>query len=89
MPLTNDYKQDISIYYYNPSSKIGVIKGSVKNVSSGTYQTDKNGIRNVWIVTVSDKIGDSVSTYYFDTIDRKLWKQEIDAKGSKMMILVG
>lgn len=90
LPLANNYKQDISIYDYNPSSKIGVIKASVKNVSSGTYQTEKNGIRNVWIVTVSDEIGDSVITYYFDKIDRKLWKQEIDAKCSKMMmILVG
>nr|WP_315153468.1 hypothetical protein [uncultured Flavobacterium sp.] len=86
LPLANNYKQDISIYDYNPSSKIGVIKASVKNVSSGTYQTDKNGIRNVWIVTVCDEIGGFISTYYFDKIDRKLWEQEIDVKGSKMIM---
>lgn len=89
LPLGNNYKQDISIYDYNPSAKIGVIKASVKNVSSSTYQTDKNGIRNVWVVTVSDEIGNGgsgVSTYYFDKIDRKLWKQEIDANGRKMMM---
>jgi hypothetical protein len=39
LPLDNNYKQDISIYDYNPSAKIGVIKASVKNVSSSTYQT--------------------------------------------------
>ena len=89
LPLANNYKQDISIYDYNPSAKIGVIKASVKNVSSSTYQTYKNGIRNVWVVTVSDEIGNGengVSTYYFDKADRKLWKQEIYANGRKMMM---
>jgi hypothetical protein len=89
LPLDNNYKQDISIYDYNPSAKIGVIKASVKSVSSSTYQTDKNGIRDVWVVAVSDEIGNGengVSTYYFDKEDRKLWKQEIDANGRKMMM---
>ena len=89
LPLANGYKQDISIYDYNPSAKIGIIKASVKNVSSSTYQTDKNGIRNVWVVTVSDEIGNGengASTYYFDKVDRKLWKQEIDGNGRKMMM---
>ena len=89
LPLANNYKQDILIYDYNPSAKIGVIKASVKNVSSSTYQTDKNGIRNVWVVTVTDDIGNGengLSTYYFDKVDRKLWKQEIDANGRKMMM---
>ena len=88
LPLDNDYNQDISIYDYSPS-KIGVIKASVKKVTSGTYQSDKNGLRNVWVVTVSDEIGNGengVSTYYFDKEDRKLWKQEIDANGRKMMM---
>lgn len=43
LPLSETYKQDISIYDYNPSAKIGVIKASVKNVSSSTIKTDKNG----------------------------------------------
>lgn len=89
LPLENNYKQDISIYDYNPSAKIGVIKASVKNVTSSTYQTDKNGIKNVWVVTVSDEIGNgenAVSTYYFDKVDRKLWKQEIDVNGRKMIM---
>lgn len=90
LPLKNNYKQDISIYDYNPSSKIGVLKASIRNVSSGTYQSDKNGIRNVWIVQVSDEIGSDVngmSTYYFDKEDRKLWKQEMNSKGRKMIML--
>lgn len=86
LPLDNNYRQDILIYDYNPSAKTGVIKASVKNVSSSTYQTDKNGIRNVWMVTVSDEIGNGESTYYFDKVDRKLWKQEIDVNGRKMIM---
>lgn len=89
LPLDNGYKQDISIYDYNPTAKIGIIKASIQNVLSSTYKTDKNGIRNVWVVTVSDEIGNGengVSTYYFDKVDRKLWKQEIDANGRKMMM---
>jgi hypothetical protein len=89
LPLDNNYKQEISIYDYNPSAKIGVLKASINNVSSGTYQTDKNVIRNVWIVTVTDEIGNGengVSTYYFDKVDRKLWKQEMEVNGRKMMM---
>lgn len=89
LPLKNNYKQDISIYDYNASSKIGVIKASIRNVSSSTYQSDKNGIRNVWVVQVSDEIGSDVngmSTYYFDKEDRKLWKQESIANGRKIMM---
>lgn len=89
LPLCNGYKQDISIYDYNPTAKIGVLKASVKNVTDSNYQTDKSGIRNVWVVTVSDEIGNGengVSTYYFDKIDRRLWKQEMEANGRKMML---
>jgi hypothetical protein len=89
LPLSNGYAQDISIYDYNPSAKIGVLKASIKEVASSTYQSDKNGTRNVWVVTVSDEIGNGengISTYYFDKTDRRLWKQEINANGRKMMM---
>ena len=89
LPLQDNYKQEILIYDYNPSAKIGVIKAVVKNVSSSTYQTDKNGIRDVWVVTVTDEIGNGengISTYFFDKEDRKLWKQDIEVKGRKMMM---
>ncbi|RKE56001.1 hypothetical protein [Sphingobacterium detergens] len=86
LPLRNNYKQDISIYNYNPAGKTGMLKAYLKNVTSSSYQTEKNGIRNVWVVTVSDEIGNGVVTYYFDRVDRKLWKYEIDVNGSKMII---
>jgi hypothetical protein len=89
LPLDNNYKQDISIYDYNPAAKIAIIKASVNNVTSSTYQTEKNGIRKVWVVSVSDEIGKgekAVSIYYFDKVDRRLWKQEIEANGRKMLM---
>jgi len=89
LPLTEGYKQDISIYEYNPAGKMGIIKASIKQVSSGTYASDKSGTRDVWIVTVADEIGDydkSVMVYYIDKNDRRLWKQEINAGGRKMLM---
>lgn len=86
LPLCDSYKQNISIYNYTPAGKRGVIKAYVKNVASSSYQTEKNGIRNVWDVTVSDEIGNGISTYYFDKVDRKLWKHEIDTNGHKMIM---
>ena len=89
LPLENNFKQDISIYDFNPNTKTGVIKASIKNVINGSIKTDKNGVRDVWIVTVSDEIGNGengIITYYFDKLDRKLWKQDINANGHKMMM---
>jgi hypothetical protein len=92
LPLKEGYKQDIAIYDYNQDSKIGVIKAFVKEVKKCTYKSKNSGIRTVWLVTVADEIGNGengTSTYYIDTLDRKVWKQEINAGGRKMeMILV-
>jgi hypothetical protein len=92
LPLKEGYKQDISIYDYNPDAKIGVLKAFVKEVKKGAYESKNSGTRNVWIVTVADEIGNGengVSTYYIDVLDRKVWKQQIDAGGRKMeMVLV-
>lgn len=89
LPLKEGYKQDISIYDYNPSGRIGVIKASVEDVKKGKHETERSGSREVWIVTVSDEIGgsDSKMTYYIDQADRKLWKQEINAGARKMLML--
>lgn len=89
LPLKEGYKKEISIYDYNPSAKIGVIKAYVKRVSSGTYKSSKSGIRHVWIVNVNDEIGNQPkgsSTYYIDKSDRKLWKQENNAAGRTMVM---
>ncbi len=89
LPLKDGYKQDISIYDYNPSGKTGVIKASILNVTSGTCESKKSGIKNVWVLTVTDEIGNEKNNsmiYYIDKTDRKLWKQEINAAGRKMMM---
>ena len=89
LPLKDGYKQDISIYDYNPSSKIGVIKAIINNVKSSTYQSSLSGTKNVWVVTVSDEISngkEDFMVYYIDKADRRLWKQEINAGGRKMMM---
>ncbi|HMJ46702.1 MAG TPA: hypothetical protein VK498_05200 [Ferruginibacter sp.] len=90
LPLKEGYKQDISIYDYNPSGKTGVIRAFVKNVTSGTYLTNSSVIMHVWIVTVSDEISSNENnfmTYYIDKNDRKLWKQEIHVEGRRMVML--
>lgn len=86
LPLKNGYQQDISIYDYNPSGKKGLLKASVKGVSEGMYFSDKSGEREVWIVSVSDEISNGSSRYHFDKKDRRLWMQEIDANGRKMLM---
>ena len=90
LPLKEGYIQDISIYDYNPTGKIGVIGAFIKNVTSGTFQSNKSGNREVWIVTVRDEISGDLSqtsmTYYIDKSDRKLWKQEISAGARKMLL---
>ena len=58
LPLKDGYTQDISIYDYNPAAKIGVIKAAVKEVKSGTYTSAKSGVRDVWMVTVTDEINE-------------------------------
>jgi hypothetical protein len=89
LPLKEGYQQSISIYEYNPTGKMGVIKASVKQVENGTYESSKSGTIDVWVVTVVDEIGNDENgfvTYYIDKKDRKLWKQEINAGGRKMLM---
>ena len=91
LPLKDGYTQDISIYDYNPSAKIGVIKAYVNDVKSGTYISTSSGTKNVWIVTVSDEIStgkNDFMIYYIDKADRRLWKQEINTGGRKMIMLL-
>lgn len=89
MRLSEDLKQEINIYDYNPAGKTGVLKAAVIDVKSGIYESQQSGPRTVWIVTASDEIGNGengVSTYYFDKADRKLWKQEIVAGERKFVL---
>jgi len=88
LPLNNGFTQKIAIYDYNPSAKIGVISASVNAVSSATYSSQKSGLREVWIVDVTDEISNAKSQYIVDKVNRKLWKQSIEAGGRNMTMEV-
>lgn len=85
LPLKEGYQQEIPIFEYNPSGKKGVISAFVKEVKKGNFQTQKSGLRKVWVVSVADEISNNtLSTYYIDEQDRRLWKHEINAGPRKM-----
>jgi hypothetical protein len=89
LPYKEGYTKDIAIYDYNPAGKKGILMASITYVKKGVYQSVLSGNHPVWIVRVSDEIGggeNGVSDYYIDIADRKLWKQEINAGGRKMLM---
>lgn len=89
LPLKNGYQQRIAIYDYNPKAKSGLLNATVQDVQSGIYESELSGTRPVWIVRVTDEIGNGengTSTYYFDKEDRRLWKQEIAVNGRNMLM---
>ncbi len=87
LPLKEGYKQDIAIYDYNPAVRIGVLKASVQDVRKETYISPVSGAHDVWVVTVVDDImGEGKTVYYIDIADRRLWQQEIEMPGRKMLM---
>jgi len=88
LPLKEGFTQKIAIYDYNPSAKVGVISASVDKVGTGTYSSKTAGLRNVWVVDVTDEISNGKSTYFVDKQDRRLWKQTMEAGGRNMMMVV-
>jgi formylmethanofuran dehydrogenase subunit A len=90
LPLNEGYQKDINIYDYNPAATIGVIIAHLKKVESGTFKSEKSGIKKVWVLTVTDEIvnsPESFMTYYIDKSDRTLWKLEVNIGARRMMML--
>lgn len=87
LPLKNNYSQTISIFDYNPTSKIGVITATVKNTEETTINFNRKE-KQVWKVTTTDDITNNTATtiYYIDKSTRNLLKQEIDFGGRKMLM---
>ncbi|WP_338731186.1 DUF3108 domain-containing protein [Mangrovimonas cancribranchiae] len=87
LPLKDSYSTSISIFDYNPKSKVGVIAATVKNTKKTTLNFNKTSIP-VWKVEVTDDISDNnvLNTYYIDTRTRKLLMHEIDFGGRKMIM---
>jgi hypothetical protein len=87
LPLKNCYSNTISIFDYNPKSKIGVITATIKNTEKSTME--HNGeLKQIWKVETTDEISDNstTSTYYIDLDTRKILKQEIDFGVRKMVM---
>lgn len=88
LPLKEGYQEDISIFDYNPKAKTGVIKAFLKNVRKDVFKWKNNKSRNVWVVETTDDISDKqvLVTFYIDIETGRLWKQEIDMQGRKMVM---
>ncbi|WP_156109141.1 hypothetical protein [Polaribacter sp. Hel1_85] len=86
LPLNNEYHKTISIFDYNPSTKTGIIKAFIKNVEKG--KMPGNGDRDVWIVKMTDDISDNkaIMTFYIDSNNRQIIRQEVDIQGRKMVM---
>ncbi|RYG03846.1 MAG: hypothetical protein EOO07_31500 [Chitinophagaceae bacterium] len=87
LPLKTGYTASLDIFDYNPKGKIGLLKANVLGVKEGNYLSKKQGERKTWEVEVSDGISsgsDTKSTYYFDQLTRKLYKQRVNAGGRVM-----
>jgi hypothetical protein len=87
LPLKNNYTNTISIFDYNPTSKIGVITATVKNTKEATINFNGK-YKQVWEVTITDDISNNsaINTYYIDKSTRRILKQEIDFGGRKMLM---
>ncbi|MDH7913576.1 hypothetical protein [Winogradskyella sp. SYSU M77433] len=87
LPLAKDYSTSISIFDYNPDSKIGVIKATIKNTTKIKLDFDGK-THNIWKVETTDDISDNsvLNTYYIEVSKRKILKQEIDFGGKKMIM---
>ncbi|WP_296312069.1 hypothetical protein [Winogradskyella sp. UBA3174] len=87
LPLKDNYSNTISIFDYNPTSKIGVITATIKDTQKMTI--DFNGKKKqVWKVETTDDISNNsvISAYYIDRLTRKILRQEINFGGRKMLM---
>ncbi|WP_052599841.1 hypothetical protein [Aureispira sp. CCB-QB1] len=87
LPLKNGYSNTISIFDYNPTAKIGVVRATIRSVKKMTISF-KGKKKQVWVVETTDDISNNstVSTYYIDRTSRKILKQEIDLGDRKMVM---
>jgi len=87
LPLKSGYSNTISIFDYNPNSKIGVITATIKNTKE-TSINFRGKKTQVWKVETTDDISNNTAIiiYFIDKATRKLLKQEIDIDGRKMLM---
>lgn len=87
LPLKNGYSNTISIFDYNPNSKIGVITATIKNTEETSINFNGKKTK-VWKVETTDDISNNtaIMNYFIDKSTRKILKQEIDFGGRKMLM---
>ena len=90
LPLKNEFQGVIKIFDYKPYGFSGALNVYIMSTIKGEYIVSEDIIREVWIVTVADEIGDgkTINTHYIDIETRKLWKLEIITAGRKMVMEV-
>lgn len=84
LPLKEHYTAEISIFDYNPKSeKKGIIKAYILDTQKAEYKG-----KPVWVVKTNDDISNkaTITTYYIDTVTRKIIKQDMDIAGRKMSL---
>ncbi|MBT9190438.1 DUF3108 domain-containing protein [Zobellia russellii] len=87
LPLKNGYSNSISIFDYNPKSKIGVITATILNTEMSDIK-HHGELKQIWRVETTDEISknSTINTYYIDISTRKILKQEIEISGRKMIM---
>ena len=76
LPLKDDYATTITIFDYNPKSKIGIMEATIVDTKSN--EMDFNGAeRKVWEVKTTSDISDNkfITTFYIDKETRQTLKQ--------------
>ena len=87
LPLKDGYTAELPLFDYKPL-KNGVIKAFIQEVKSSTFRTKKNGVVDVWLVTVTEEVGGftNIITYHIGKKDRILWRLDINTAMQKLLI---
>lgn len=89
LPLTEKYTTEISIFDFNPKSKVGIMKVSIVDTKTG--EIDFNGEkRKIWEVKTTSDISENkfITTFFIDKLTKKTLKQITEnEKGQLVMEL--
>lgn len=87
LPLKKGYSNRISIFDYNPKSKVGLLTATLKSTKDGRILF--NGKQTaVWQLEVTDDISNNraIMTYSIDKLTRKILRQELHLGDRKMIM---
>jgi len=87
LPLKEGFSSTISIFDYNPKTKIGVMTATIKSVSKSVLSFNGEK-KQIWKVVITDDISNNsaINTFYIDIKTRKILRQGINANGRKMLM---